>query len=318
MPETITQLILVTGFFGSGKTTFIKDTIKTAADIKTAAIINDRGSIKISSHKKQFPLFMTAMPVNSHNPSMGSSFIKIINNLIKSDHEYILAETSGMAKPSIINQLINSAEQRNGGKLNFKGMICVIDATRFRKLVSSNIFVYEQAAYADFFVLTKTGLTEAGEMGKIRNTLSLIRPAAPILIWENEPLPFNTIISAIETSNSDRKLRKQDFAPSGGNRPKSTTLIPEAPVTQEKLEAFLNEMSPKTFRIKGFIHVKGKRSWINVETAGETVSLNAVPQKNSLGICLGLTFIWRHPPVPDSEFIGQWTALTGIKGSLIT
>jgi G3E family GTPase len=257
------------------------------------------------------------MPANNYNPSMGSSFIKIINNLIKSDHEYILAETFGMAKPSLLSQLINNVEQRNGGKLNFKGVICIIDTTCFRKLISSNISAYEQAAYADFFVLTKADLSGAEEVKKIRNTLSLIRPAAPILICRDGPLSFDTIISTIGASNSDRKLQRRDFTPSMGEQPKSTTLIPEAPVNQEKLETFLSEMSPKTFRIKGFIHVKGKRSWINVETTEGAVSLHTVSQKHSGCICLGLTFIWKYPSVPDSELINQWITLTGVKGSLI-
>ncbi|MDR2536587.1 MAG: hypothetical protein LBD29_11220 [Treponema sp.] len=239
MSKPTTELILITGFLSSGKTTFLQEGIEGLEQSNAAIVINEQGQFKAS------------VGFCNQSSVMGSSFLTTIDSMLGRHYDYILAETSGLAQPWVLNQLVNDAEQRNLGKLRFRGMICVIDGLRFLKLFSSVVSMYEQAAYADCFVLTKTDLANSEDLIRIKNILRMIRPMAPVFIREKTLFSFKTILSrmcgtSLGFEASQKSSEKKSFK-NIGKKPKSTTLIPETPVSREHLEIFLTKMAPKTF-----------------------------------------------------------------------
>jgi Ni2+-binding GTPase involved in maturation of urease and hydrogenase len=187
--KSTTQVILVTGFLGSGKTTFLHEDIKDTEDKKKVTMLNERGQFQVKS-AGAFP--------DSYRLSMGSCLLKTINSLLAYRYDYIFVETSGLAQPSVLYQLVTNAAVRSSGRLRFRGMICVIDALRFLKLVSTVASLYEQVVYADCFVLSKSDLAEQKELEKIHQTLQVIRPQAPIFIRNRLPVSFSTLLSSIQ------------------------------------------------------------------------------------------------------------------------
>ncbi|MDR1956252.1 MAG: hypothetical protein LBQ30_05295 [Treponema sp.] len=198
----MTKLILITGFLGSGKTTFLHGGLKDTEGLKGITIFNKGG------HFHGTPIG-TSPP--SYQLSMGSSLLKTIHSLY--GYDYIFVETAGLAQPSVLYQLVTNAETHSHGRLRFLGMICVIDTLRFLKLVSTVASLYEQVVYADCFVLSKIDLAGKKDLQKIQDTLSLIRPQAPIFIQDTAPIPFSAILSRIKegplphgTSHTDGRI----------------------------------------------------------------------------------------------------------------
>ena len=181
MATSVTELILVTGFLGSGKTALLRHWLEVPP--KTGIIITDRGRGAVSS------------------------FLPIIENILESRHwDYILAETSGFTRPALLRDLVIRAEDRSRGRLRFGGMICVIDTLRFLKLFAAVISLYEQAALADCFVLSKAALAEPEHIKDIKDILHTIRPLAPVFRLEESPLSFQAIREAIPAASSRKGL----------------------------------------------------------------------------------------------------------------
>ncbi|MDR1029505.1 MAG: hypothetical protein LBL76_01375 [Treponema sp.] len=184
-----TQLILVTGFLGSGKTTFLHEDIKDTEAQKKVTLLNERGQFQVKP-SDAFP--------DSYKLSMGSCLLKTINSLLVYGYDYIFVETSGFAQASVLHQLVTHAAARSHGRLRFRGMICIIDALRFLKLVATVASLYEQVIYADCFVLSKSDLAEQQDLEKIQETLQVMRPQAPIFIRDRPPVSFGTLLSTIQ------------------------------------------------------------------------------------------------------------------------
>jgi G3E family GTPase len=225
MQERITNLILITGFLGSGKTTFLENlSLPEPPPPKgkhrgegTAVVINEQGRFSLCRSVKHFfspctkkhrfsyipdthnfiPDILAEYPMAIRELSqMGPSLMKIMGPLT-SRYDRILVETSGLAPAALIHKMIEAAETQSGSRLKCQGSICIIDALRFLKLFSTVIPLYEQAASADFFVLSKTDLAEKKEVNKIMALLKTIRPAAPILIREDPSVSFQDILKGM-------------------------------------------------------------------------------------------------------------------------
>ncbi|MDR1302728.1 MAG: hypothetical protein LBK43_09715 [Treponema sp.] len=187
--KSTTQLILVTGFLGSGKTTFLHEDIKDTEGKKKVTLLNERGQFQVKP-ADAFP--------DSGQLSMGSCLLKTINSLLVYGYDYIFVETSGFAQPAVLHQLVTHAAARSHGRLRFRGMICIIDTLRFLKLVATVASLYEQAVYADCFVLSKSELAEPKDLEKIQQTLKEIRPHAPIFIRDRSPVSFGALLATIQ------------------------------------------------------------------------------------------------------------------------
>jgi G3E family GTPase len=303
MSKTATELILITGFLGSGKTAFLQEGVAGLEEAHAAVVINDHGRFKIPSGAHSLLNYS----------GMEGLFLRTLDTLLAHNYRYILTETPGLTQPWVLNHLVNNVERRCNGALRFRGMICIIDALRFLKLFSTVVSLYEQASYADCFVLTKSPLAEPEDVQRIKNILRMIRPSAPVFILDASRISFKALLSRMQGAGVEAET--VDPRQTISKKLKATTLVPAAPVNRKRLELFLHQMVPKTFMIKGFIHLKGNKPPVTVETFEDTFALNAASEKSAF--CLGLTFVWKHPSISDNEFIHEWTTVTGVKGSLI-
>ncbi|MDR0722823.1 MAG: hypothetical protein LBF75_08575 [Treponema sp.] len=202
--KTTTQLIVVTGFFGSGKTTFLQEDLKDREGLKRVTVFNEQGQFQVKT-AGSFP--------GSYPLSMGSSFLQTIHSLLAYGYDYILVEASGLAQPAVLNQLITNAEAQSGGRLQFRGMICVIDTLRFLKLISTVMLLYEQVSYADCFVLSKIDLAETTDLHTIQTTLKVMRPHVPIFIRDRPTSSFSTMLSAIPAPSIHKPSCSHDRMP---------------------------------------------------------------------------------------------------------
>ena len=214
---------MVTGFLGSGKSTFLRNfhfffppkahcrwnrgetglslgipSAPCRETRNTAVVINERGRFLLEGEKKKKfdpykpdrgetteedeNYFFRSDPASIF--SQENSLYKIVNQLIRENYERIIVETSGLIQPALLNRLVRTLVKLNQRTICYRGMICIIDTLRFLKLFSTAVPVYEQAAYADSFVLSKTDLAEREEVEKIKKLLKTLRPMAPIFLGE--------------------------------------------------------------------------------------------------------------------------------------
>jgi G3E family GTPase len=212
--ENIKQLVFITGFLGSGKTTFLYETILRPENSKTAVVVNDEGRFVVESQKtkktaKRYATDVCRFTVDtalemslreSVNFGVNASFFKAVNSLFGLKCQYVFIETMGMIQPDALTRLVNKIRQLSGERLNYKGTICIIDTLRFFNLFPAVASIYKQAACADIFVLSKTDLAEKGNVEKITGILKTIRPPAPVLIGDGSQTSLASVLSAVEAS----------------------------------------------------------------------------------------------------------------------
>jgi G3E family GTPase len=300
------RLILVSGFPGSGKTSFLKNTVRNPEKNRIATVVFERGRYR--TNQKETGICPPAY-------GMSSCFLSTVNELLDGHPEYIMIETSGFTEPDTMDKLARGAVRRSGGALSFGGTICMIDTLRFPNPVGASLPVYEQVMAADCFILTKTDMAGTETVEKVTSILHHIRRGVSVYTTSSDS-SIDSILADLDRTRPARENEKP--APDGtGKRLKASILIPDAPVNREQLETFLSGIVSRFYRIHGFIYVKGIGPWINVEAREDCIALTPVPREKKETLCLGLTFMWKTPRMEERDLVTQWTMVTGVNGSLI-
>ncbi len=168
-----TEIYIVSGFLGSGKTTLIQKLISEHfKNYKVVLIENDFGDISVDAAL----LKSTGIKVKEINSgciccSLSGDFIKACKELIKEyKPDKIIIEPSGVGKLSDILNAFNDVRIKNNVKI--KSKVTVVDVKRC-KMYADNFgeFFIDQILYADTIVLSHI----YGAFDKINETLALIK-----------------------------------------------------------------------------------------------------------------------------------------------
>lgn len=174
-------IILITGFLGSGKTSFLNnllglDHIK---EKKISLIINEFGKLGIDGslvESNEYPLY----EINK-----GSVFcICVKTDLIKTfkdiaenvKPDLVIIEATGIAQPGDIISLIKDSEADY--KFRISSNICLVDSANFIKVLANLKSVKEQVKFADAVIINKEDLVLQGELNIVKELVNAINPSA--------------------------------------------------------------------------------------------------------------------------------------------
>lgn len=190
MPTTPIPILLVTGFLGSGKTTFINWLLTKAPDHKMSIILNEFGDIKLES---QFITRKDSGVIELSNGCMccvaKSDIPRVLRLIVEQSPQTqtIVIEASGLSDPDPIFAALQSPEI--GEKVRLDMTVCVIDTLNFENTWGTHAIMSAQVGDADVLVLSKT--TEAGEEScvRIESKLASILPSARIVRLDDAVTP---------------------------------------------------------------------------------------------------------------------------------
>ena len=110
-------LILISGFLGSGKTSFLNYLFETFPDRKFGVIINDFGALSIDAAEVKHPDGSIINELNNGQifcSCLSGSFVKSVSAYAGTGIDYLLVEASGLAKPSPLMEIIEAIKKING------------------------------------------------------------------------------------------------------------------------------------------------------------------------------------------------------------
>lgn len=181
------NIVLVTGFLGSGKTTFLNYVISNFKSHGISLILNEFGDVKIESN------FITTEGVGEiaelSNGCMccvaKSDIPRVISYILEKspNTEYIFIEASGLSDPDPIKDILIGGI---GSNVKYLLNICIIDAKNFFELKDKHPLVMSQAGEADIIILSKTALIEKRTVDKVRHFLESIFEGT--LIFDSESI----------------------------------------------------------------------------------------------------------------------------------
>lgn len=252
------EVYLITGFLGAGKTTFIREFLASFPERKLGLIVNEFGKAgidgKLLDHL-QIPMWEI---VNGSIFCVCQlpAFETALEEMLKLDREVLIVEASGLADPSSIRGLLK--QSRFEGRLDYKGAVCLVDASRFEKYIDTAVVAKTQAAVANAFVINKTDLASTEEIERVNQALKIMRPdAVQIETSYCKAEDIAGLRAFFEGETIPQLIPEEDASQPGAQdlslRKLGLRIPPEMPA--QELEHFLKLFADRTWRIKGLLHL---------------------------------------------------------------
>ena len=173
---------IITGFLGSGKTTFLNQIIKQNPEKRFAIIENEFGEINIDSQ------LVISTSENIFELSKGcicctlnGDLAALLNKLVTGDYEFdhLIIETTGIADPSAVAAVfLTDYNIQTVFKLD--GVICLVDAENVLDILGVQEEASKQIAFSDFLIFNKVSQTDVKLRNEITATITGINPLAGI------------------------------------------------------------------------------------------------------------------------------------------
>lgn len=176
-------VLIVTGFLGSGKTTFINHILKLNQHVKIALIENEFGEVSIDSrlltdYKPERILELTNGCICC---SIFNEFSLTLQELVK-NHDYLeqlIIETTGVADPGpVIEPFYHDQDLIRLFEL--KGTVCLVDSVNFQEQIEG-FEQQKQVIFSDLVVINKINLADISKLATIREKVKALNRTASIV-----------------------------------------------------------------------------------------------------------------------------------------
>lgn len=248
---------IISGFLGSGKTTFLNKIIDDYSEKYKLGIIQNEfapanidGAI-LKKSEKNFDL----LEINN-----GSVFcVCLLGDFVRSLEKFIdqyqpdilIIEASGLSDTTSISEVLSSGSL--GEKLFLASNWCVVDAPNYSKTGLMKQRVNQQIRMADEVIINKIDLA-AEKTGELEKEIQQINPFANIR---------QATFCAIDFDPLKTAGNKFYFnLPKPMSRPEINSMVLKTGrrPNKESLKNFLEEWAPKAYRIKGFVNTNDKKT----------------------------------------------------------
>ena len=169
------ELYVLTGFLGSGKTTFLLNLLDNIKDKKIGIIQNEFGKINVDGEIiERDGIQMTEISRGSIFCScLKLSFVESLAEMGKMDLDYVFVESSGLADPSNIEEILEAVKVLAGDVYEFKAAICLIDAVNFINQIEEEETVYRQLVHCHMAIVNKIDLVDENQIHKKNKTSNI-------------------------------------------------------------------------------------------------------------------------------------------------
>jgi G3E family GTPase len=263
------DIYLVTGFLGAGKTTLMKNLIKFFSDSKVALIVNDFASEGVDGAVLEKEGFVTKEIVDGSIFCVCKSdrFIDAILEMKSLDVDYLFVESSGLADPFGMFEIMTIVDKLAPEKYHYSGSICVVDAVNFKKIYQTANVIKNQIEGADLIIINKTDLSTEDEINKLSIDLKKLNDFAPITKTSYAKINSKELIYSLKWHNPKRK--GYIISRTAGII-KFVLSFDSEPI--DKLQKWLKTWSHLVYRAKGFCFYNDAQYY--VQAVGNNVEIS--------------------------------------------
>ena len=305
-----TKLYLLTGFLGSGKTTLLLEMLKRLDNKKIGVIQNEIGKISIDGEiLRNDDIQMVELNRGSIFCScLKLNFVQALADMAEKDFEYLFVESSGIGDPSNLDEILKAVTVIAGDKYEFKGAICLADAINFENQLEEDEAVERQIKHCNMAIITKSDVTGDEGFEKVLNKIKEINPICRVEKSVNGVMDYSFLD---EDLVQYKWAESEESTNSVETKPKTLFLNFEGEVEQEKLTAFLEDMTDDVYRMKGFFNLKGE-GWNQVDVVGKKIDYKPCSDKGNSQ----LVFISKKGPTIIKKIFSSWEERVGLEMKL--
>lgn len=262
---------IISGFLGSGKTTFLKGIIETWSEKYKLGIIQNEfapanvDGVALKSSGKDFQL----LEINNGSVfcvCLLGDFTRSLEKFIDEHHpDVLIIEASGLSDTTSVAEVVSAGSLAE--KIYLASNWCIVDALNFQKAGLMKRRLIHQIRMADKVLINKTDLVENGNelTGEIRK----INPFAEIektTFCNTDFLPGDASVSKFYTDSGN---------PPGRPEVNSMVIKSGKKISKDALFHFLYEWACLAYRIKGFANLKDGTT-LAVQCVFDKIELTAV------------------------------------------
>lgn len=197
------EVIILSGFLGSGKTTVLQHLIRSSKDSKIAILLNDFGDVPVDSSiieddKGDAPVIEIGGG-SVFCSCLKEAFVKAMLSLTSSDAQRVLVEASGMSDPSGVTRMLNLAKLDSFYEEPL--IICLFDPQRSIKLAKVLEVIPRQIRAAHVVVLTKSDITTKEERDIAREYILSVQKNVPIIESSQGYVDLHTLQAFTNSAN---------------------------------------------------------------------------------------------------------------------
>ncbi len=223
MTQSVTPVLLLTGYLGSGKTTLLNRILQNKQGIKFAVIVNDIGEVNIDAN-----LIAKGGIVGEGDDSLvplqngcicctlKMDLVQQLSDIVSEQRfDYIVIEASGICEPAPIAQTISVYPQMypnlaTKGIARLDSVVTVVDALRLRDEFSEGHDLYkkdmkeddlaslviQQIEFCNTILLNKSSEVSAKELGRIKAIIREIQPKAEIITCDYCDVDLDKLVNS--------------------------------------------------------------------------------------------------------------------------
>ncbi|MEL7429804.1 MAG: GTP-binding protein [Pseudomonadota bacterium] len=308
--KTKIPVYLLTGFLGSGKTTFLNQLLKLDGFQNSLVIVNEFGAVPIDhllveeSTETIFELSNGCLCC-----TIRGELVETLSGLELDRFDRIFIETTGIADPLPVFQTLTT-DPGISEKLTPMGILSVHDLVRGRDLLNSHDEARRQIAVADTVVLTKSDYDHDREAAL--SAIRAINPSAGIQDAHNIRSPDD-----LPTAHTDRPIQFPTTSSSHSSRFRSAVLrVPRALPLSDLvgiLHMIGNRYGADLLRIKGIASIAESKEPVVIQMSGQILH-EPVPAPASVQIPGGTTLVLITQDSDPKFAVEMFMAFTGQPG----
>ncbi len=252
--EDYIELFMVSGFLGSGKTTFLKNMLTQMEGKRVGVIVNEFGSVGIDG-KVLHSGDLKMVEINNGSifcACLKGGFLRTLVAFLSQPVDYLFVEASGMADPSSMQNFMDEMEpvllrKEIRRRYRYRGFVCVADAVNLPDYCELFVAAQNQIRKSRLVLLNKTDMVTEEELEEAKNMILGINPQAYIY-----PTSFGKISVADLDSHMSPDVDEGETTNRCDNRMPSYVVTFLKPVKKEQVEEFCVRMAEYAYRVKGF------------------------------------------------------------------
>ncbi len=260
-------IILITGYLGSGKTTFVNHLLRQPefAQRKVALVINEFGKLGVDGALVDSDRAGKKYEINSGSLFCSCTKLQLVATLQDianvAQPDVVLIEATGIAEPADVLSLVSDVPSL-AERFTVQATVGLVDAKNFTKVAAFMQAARRQAEAADGLVINKIDLVSESELEKLQVVLADMNERAPQTAVANGAIAMDWLDSLLHVSDND--LIGTDRPPTNIF---SASIQTEKVVDREIFVKTLRDHSENLLRLKG--NVDFGDGLVFVELVGE-------------------------------------------------
>lgn len=276
-------VILVTGFLGSGKTTFLRRIAETHPKDRLIFLVNELAETDVDGDT----LAATGTPTQSviggslFCECKAADFVRIMRETVRTAHaeqpiDAVIIETSGMANPDAIGTLMSAHQLSTDFEI--RSIATIVAPARFQKLLPNLPVLQNQIKSSDWILINKTDTADPKTVDAVEASIRALNSTATITRTEHCLCEFHI-------PGTQPKLPSEPLATCAANPFDTVTITWPADQSIAAARQWLSEVHADILRIKGQIQTP-EGHW-HIERTLDSESIQpASPVANPRLVCI--------------------------------